>query len=1637
MNALLKQKDLDILRKFIPINTLAPDRFNTLISGLEIEEYAKGAVLFEQGDEVKEFVYLISGMVGLYAGEVELETVVAGSEAARFAIAHQIPRRVNGVSRAKTRIIRVPTYLLDEDNKPPETNTYLVEESADEGGDWMTTMLQSPVFQRLPAANLQKVMMQMEEISFEPGETVVKQGDSANYYYIIKNGDCDILRQPTENARAIKLAELHSCDSFGEDALLSGAPRNVTVQMKGKGQLLRLSKANFIKLVKEPVLQYVDFKQAQQEINQGATWLDVRSPDDFQENHIGGSVNIPFFSLRMKVSSIQHDKLQILVCEEGRTSEAAAFLLLRFGFNALILKGGIASVSSTEAEEPLEPEPSPTVDNVVEMPAAKASASDAENTALLDDARLEIAELEKICAKTNESLNKAILEADELRNQYEKKQQALSSTEEKVELFQQQIDQLQQSEVDQQHSEKEVREVQQNIVRLNQQLEQAQTERELFEVELNNRAEKELELASQVELKQQHIQQIEKNVAELNQSLKVLQQEHSDLNAQYAEKEQHANNQLQELDTLQKSLLSSKKVDQQNAISAESKLAEVEQLNRSLKEKQSELESALTDVETTNQQLLQQSEAHHSVQTESEQYRSSADEKLSELQRAHEINEKEKIEVEQAYQQITSELDELRLENKRTHEEVGVLQNSLGVKADELSNISIEKQAVIDELENLSVLHKENQQELDSEIQELTNKLHAASGDTGAQLELTKSLESELSELRVAAEIKEKELGESQLQEQQLSEKIHQTELSLQEKSNLNAELQEQLMEIEGTIEAGKLTVTEDTDALNVLLAEHKRGEFLLKEEKEELLNKLGASESLQLETLQNVQKLTTQLEQTHSEKQQLEQLKKGHLQELEEFASHRNSLESQLSNNVKEKEESQLSIDASLTEKEQKIRELTQLVETYEQQNALLEGEKTTLQAKLATLETALSATSSDQQVLAEQLDEARQDSHALKQLDDSHKTLKGQHEESLRDTKELREALERAEAELSAEQQTTVSKLAELNAELNGKTSEIDEAKGLLEQYKQQKLAAENKGSALSEQLSSLEASLSDSTGKQGELSRQLDEAREKEEALKLLDGSHQALKMQHEKRTRESEELREALERVEAELASEQQSTVMKLDKLNATLSEKAAGVDEAQGLLKLSGEQKVEVESQNLVLSEKLNVLEGSLSASSHEQQELNRQLVELRDSSRKLQEKLLGVEGDYATEKKLAAQQISELNSKLVVKTSEAEAAMSQVELARVEEVEFQSKHESLQAELVELQSDSSIRLKEHQQLTEELQQVSFDNEALKRDEESIRISRDSQAQVVNKLENELTMLNASLKESQVESKGLNDELAKASQEKESNASSLIVALEEKAKVALEWESRLVEVNNQLTQVKDDKNAVSSELERINSQFNELSESAASAGAEQDALQTKVAGLELSMEGLGDEKVQLISKMNQSNQNNAKARVIIQEQAQEQVDILSAKLERTEQENQSLKGNVSALESKVANTGDQQEASRQVVLLQAELDRANSQLLDMEIKVGTEGAVADIKIDVSEKEQAKQLAAVRSELQLVREQTESDVIAMKTELDKNKRINMALQKKLIQFQYIDNAEAGASQLAEKTAESKEKKKGWWK
>lgn len=342
MAVVAKNSSLQILKKMVPLNLLPEEDLEQLLKSAVFKQDQAGGYLFRQGDTDYHNVYLLSGRVALLENMKEVDRVAAGSETARFPLAHQIPRKNSVRALGRVEYVLIDNRKLSEMLVRSKDDDYKVADlSSTISDDWMAQLLQSKVFQQIPPSNIQGVIMRMEEVAVKRGDRVVEQGGEGDYFYLIHQGRCTVSRKEDGRRKATELAKLGPGDSFGEEALLSDSPRNSTVTMLTNGILLRLAKEDFIEFVKRPLAKGVDYKEAEALVDKGAVWLDVRSPAAYESGHIRNSVSFPLETLRYQAPNLVPDQKYVICCDDGQISATAAYLLTDRGFAVSVLEGGL------------------------------------------------------------------------------------------------------------------------------------------------------------------------------------------------------------------------------------------------------------------------------------------------------------------------------------------------------------------------------------------------------------------------------------------------------------------------------------------------------------------------------------------------------------------------------------------------------------------------------------------------------------------------------------------------------------------------------------------------------------------------------------------------------------------------------------------------------------------------------------------------------------------------------------------------------------------------------------------------------------------------------------------------------------------------------------------------------------------------------------------------------------------------------------------------------------------------------------------------------------------------------------------------------------------------------------------------
>jgi MFS family permease len=97
-----------------------------------------------------------------------------------------------------------------------------------------------PILAPLPMTVFEQLAAAAEERDFEAGTDIVRQGEPGDCYYIIANGQVDVIHDGRRVAALVK------GDGFGEIALLRDVPRTATIRAMTPVETLRLGRQDFL-----------------------------------------------------------------------------------------------------------------------------------------------------------------------------------------------------------------------------------------------------------------------------------------------------------------------------------------------------------------------------------------------------------------------------------------------------------------------------------------------------------------------------------------------------------------------------------------------------------------------------------------------------------------------------------------------------------------------------------------------------------------------------------------------------------------------------------------------------------------------------------------------------------------------------------------------------------------------------------------------------------------------------------------------------------------------------------------------------------------------------------------------------------------------------------------------------------------------------------------------------------------------------------------------------------------------------------------------------------------------------------------------------------------------------------------------
>ncbi|HYC06799.1 MAG TPA: cyclic nucleotide-binding domain-containing protein, partial [Candidatus Binatia bacterium] len=121
--------------------------------------------------------------------------------------------------------------------------------AADPDEDVLRRVAGLPVFAGVGPARFEAILARRRIHEVGAGEAIIRQGDPADRFFVILDGEFDVSRSEAPGAPAEHLRTLGVDDVFGELGLLTGEPRSATVAARTDGRLLELEGSDFLELV--------------------------------------------------------------------------------------------------------------------------------------------------------------------------------------------------------------------------------------------------------------------------------------------------------------------------------------------------------------------------------------------------------------------------------------------------------------------------------------------------------------------------------------------------------------------------------------------------------------------------------------------------------------------------------------------------------------------------------------------------------------------------------------------------------------------------------------------------------------------------------------------------------------------------------------------------------------------------------------------------------------------------------------------------------------------------------------------------------------------------------------------------------------------------------------------------------------------------------------------------------------------------------------------------------------------------------------------------------------------------------------------------------------------------------------------
>lgn len=106
------------------------------------------------------------------------------------------------------------------------------------------SLAKCPLFQGMSSSERAEVLGLLETQLFAPGQTIIKEGESLQFIWIVTNGQCQVVKDLSDGGeRELGLFGAH--DVFGEMSFFCGGPHSATVRAQTEVEVARLPRDKY------------------------------------------------------------------------------------------------------------------------------------------------------------------------------------------------------------------------------------------------------------------------------------------------------------------------------------------------------------------------------------------------------------------------------------------------------------------------------------------------------------------------------------------------------------------------------------------------------------------------------------------------------------------------------------------------------------------------------------------------------------------------------------------------------------------------------------------------------------------------------------------------------------------------------------------------------------------------------------------------------------------------------------------------------------------------------------------------------------------------------------------------------------------------------------------------------------------------------------------------------------------------------------------------------------------------------------------------------------------------------------------------------------------------------------------------